>query len=496
LVTLFYAEEDLRGWYTWNRFRHAWEAKGEHFSLASLVPPPVPDEENFALTPIVFTSYGQVMTREGKPIPEEKRDDQFVVRMRMPVTLDYPGPTNCAGDRVKGTLTRLDCWQSHYRELAARTNVFPIPAQPQSPAADVLLALSKYDGVIEELRAACRLPYSRYPINYDSDSPWAIMLPHLAVLKSCAQVLQLRSLAHLQNGKPDKALEDVQLALQLTDKVHTEPILISHLVRMAMVQLMLQPIWEGLAERKWSDAQLAALEAELAKLDFCADYKLGMHCELGFQSDIFRLLGRHPGKLKELEGLVDLSGNKPGLGLPSGFFAYLIPAGWFYQNQYRCARVMEDYQIPLADVSQGTFSPALARRGEAAVTAETKTASPFNRFERLLLPSLNNAARRFAYGQASLNLARTAIALERYRVARGAFPESLDALTPEFIAKVPHDVIGGQPLKYRREADGSYVLYSVGWDEEDDGGEAAFNQDGTVDVQHGDWVWRSAAKAE
>ena len=86
--------------------------------------------------------------------------------------------------------------------------------------------------------------------------------------------------------------------------------------------------------------------------------------------------------------------------------------------------------------------------------------------------------------------------LERYRVARGAFPESLDALTPEFIAKVPHDVIGGQPLKYRREADGSYVLYSVGWDEEDDGGEAAFNQDGTVDVQHGDWVWRSAAKAE
>jgi hypothetical protein len=200
--------------------------------------------------------------------------------------------------------------------------------------------------------------------------------------------------------------------------------------------------------------------------------------------------------VKELEGLVDLSGNKPGLGLPGGFFAYLIPAGWFYQNQYRCARVMEDYQIPLVDVSQGTFSPALARRGEAAVTAETKTASPFNRFERLLLPSLNNAARRFAYGQASLNLARTAIALERYRLAHAAFPESLDALAPQFIAKVPHDVIGGQPMKYRREADGSFVLYSVGWNEKDDDGEAAFNTDGSVDIQNGDWVWRSAAKAE
>lgn len=109
---------------------------------------------------------------------------------------------------------------------------------------------------------------------------------------------------------------------------------------------------------------------------------------------------------------------------------------------------------------------------------------------------LSNAAPKFAYGQASVDLARTALALERYRLARGAFPESLDALAPQFIAKVPHDVIGGEALKYRREADGSFVLYSVGWDEKDDGGEVAFNQDGSVDLQKGDWVWRSQAKAE
>jgi hypothetical protein len=65
------------------------------------------------LTPIAFTSYGQILTREGKLIPAEKRDDHFVVRMRMPIALDYPGPTNCAGDRVKGTFTRLDCWQDY-----------------------------------------------------------------------------------------------------------------------------------------------------------------------------------------------------------------------------------------------------------------------------------------------------------------------------------------------------------------------------------------------
>jgi hypothetical protein len=494
LVALFYAEEDWRGWHAWNQFKHKWEAKGERLNLASVVPPLVPEEQNFALTPIVFTSYGHILTREGKLIPAEKRDGHFVVRMRMPITLDSPGPTNCAGDRVKGTFTRLDGWQGYYRDVAARSNAFPVPAQPRTPAADVLLALSKYDGVIEELRAACRLPYSRYPINYDSESPFMIHLPHLAALKSCAQVLQLRSVAELQIGLADKALDDVRLALQLADKVRDEPLLISHLVRIAMVQLMLQPIWEGLAGHKWSDAQLAALEADLGKLDFPGAWRSSLRGELVAQADEAEYLRHNPEKMEELQGLPNLFGGKSEVRLPSGLVAHLIPAGWFYQNQYRCARMLEDYCAPLADAKRGTFSPDLAKRGEAALAAESS--GLFNVYQRLVLPSLAKAAARFAYAQASVDLARTAMALERYRLARGAFPESLDALTPQFIAQVPHDVIGGEALKYSREPNGSFVLCSIGWNEKDDGDEAAFNPDGSLDFQNGDWVWRSQAKAE
>ncbi len=47
-------------------------------------------------------------------------------------------------------------------------------------------------------------------------------------------------------------------------------------------------------------------------------------------------------------------------------------------------------------------------------------------------------------------MARMAIALERYRLAHGEFPESLDALAPQFMEKIPHDIINGQPLHYRR----------------------------------------------
>ena len=85
-----------------------------------------------------------------------------------------------------------------------------------------------------------QLPYSRFPLEYGKDHPAAILLPHLASVKRCAQVLQLRAIAELQNGQSDKSLADMKLMLRLSDSVRTEPFLISHLVRIAIVNLALQ----------------------------------------------------------------------------------------------------------------------------------------------------------------------------------------------------------------------------------------------------------------
>jgi len=496
LMALFYAEEDWRGWHAWHQFKQQWEAKGEHFDLASLVPPPVPVEQNFAMTPIVFTSYGQFLTRDSKQIPNEQRPTNFVVRMSMEAALNYNDPTNGWGDRTQGRFTSLEAWQSYYRELALKTNVFPIPVQPGSPAADVLLALSIYDPVVAELRAASQLPASRYPLTYDNESPAMILLPHLAPLKQCARALSLRSVAELQNGQPDMARDDIRLGLQLADKLRTEPFLISHLVRIAMVQIMLQPVWEGLAQRQWSDEQLTALEAELEKVGCFGAYQLSVRGEMACQNGEMERLRRHPERLADLQGFSVGDGNNNEPRLPGGWVARLIPCGWFYQNQYRTAKTMATYYQPVVDVVHGTFSPDLARRGDAAVAAEVKSPSPFNMLERMVLPTLGNATKKFAYGQASADQARTAIALERYRLAHGEFPGALDALAPQFIAQLPHDVIGGQSLKYRREADGRFVLYSIGWNGADDGGVIIFKK-GTkpsVDLDQGDWVWEYPKK--
>ncbi len=75
-----------------------------------------------------------------------------------------------------------------------------------------------------------------------------------------------------------------------------------------------------------------------------------------------------------------------------------------------------------------------------------------------------------AKDQTYVDAARVACALERYRLADGQLPEKLEALVPRYLAKIPNDVIDGQPLRYRLESDGNYVIYSIGWNQTDDGG--------------------------
>jgi hypothetical protein len=112
----------------------------------------------------------------------------------------------------------------------------------------------------------------------------------------------------------------------------------------------------------------------------------------------------------------------------------------------------------------------------------------------MVFPAIAPSVKKFAMIQAQVDLARVACALERFRLAHSEYPESLDTLAPQFIEKVPHDIINGQPLHYRRTDDGKFVLYSVGWDEKDDGGKIFLTKNGAVDREKGDWVWQYPLK--
>jgi hypothetical protein len=522
LLALFYAEEDWRGWHAWNKFKHEWEAKGEKFDFKDFVPASVPDGQNFAMAPIWVESMKAVL---GPRNSSKWFGDNYAENGRTNFTdrlaLDIFHQEQTAMPKIeqpkfaswhKSELTDLQSWQNYYRvssftnraELKtpffspakAFTNGFPASPQPQTPAQDVLLALSKYDSTIEELREASKLPYSRFPLYADADHPFDTLLPHLAEFKRCALVLGLRAIAELQNGESEKALADVKLTVELTEKIRTEPFLISHLVRAAILQITLQPIYEGLADHQWSDAQLVELDSELAKLNFLADFELTMRGERAASISTLDFLRRSPKNMVDFA--TDYRNHQSGFERAiADLEAQLVPSSFFYQNELTIARLHQQYFIPMADATAGTVFPAQIK------DLDKKSDQDMNHhywqykiFAKMLMPALTASVKKFTYCQSSVNLTRTAIALERYRLAHGEFPELLDALAPQFIAQIPHDVIGGQPLHYRRTDDGQFILYSVGWNEIDDGGVVVFKKGSSpdVDTDKGDWVWRYPQK--
>ena len=475
LIAILYAEEDWRGKRAWENYKHEWEAKGEKFDWQVFVPASVPDDQNFFTAPI-FTNM-----LDGKIVMNPYHSDGS------PDFRPEKNEVGYLGGEGKTRITNLKTWQVSYRNPtnASLAKEFPIAPQPQTPAADVLLALSKFDSAIEELRQASQRPYANVPIPYEEglSASASTLLPYLANLKRCAQVLQLHAVAELADGQNAKALDDVKLLLYLNNSLRNSPFLISHLVRIAIEAIGLQPIWEGLAEHKWSDEQLVALDAELGKLDFLADYEFAMRGERAFAIASFE----NQRLTREI-----ISGQENGSLVTNSL--RFMPSAYFYQNELAFARMQQQWLLPLVDTNSRIVLPAALQRAEISVHAEQKHYSPYKVQALMLFPAIGRAVEKIAAIQSSIDLARIACALERYRLAHGQYPETLDALAPQFIGKLPHDIINGQPLHYRRTDDGKFLLYSVGWNETDDGGQVAFKKDGSEDREKGDWVWQYPLK--
>ncbi|MGH7975605.1 MAG: hypothetical protein ACREC8_02965, partial [Limisphaerales bacterium] len=170
---------------------------------------------------------------------------------------------------------------------------------------------------------------------------------------------------------------------------------------------------------------------------------------------------------------------------------YFMPAAYFYQNELAIAQMQQQWILPLVDTNSRTISPEKFQQANDVVSAEIKNDhfAPYKVQALMLFPAAGATVRKIAAIQSSIDLARVACALERYHLAHGNYPETLDALAPQFIAKLPHDIIGGKPLHYRRETNGQFILYSIGWDGKDDGGvESNRSRD------EGDWVWQYPQK--
>jgi hypothetical protein len=481
LIGLVSAEETWRGKWAWNKYKRELEAKGEKLDWKDYIPPPVPDDQNFAMTPFLAPLF-DFNPRGGLPRWRDTNGFDRAISLGRDLAILEADITE-RNDPYRISL-RMPDLQSWALCLSGKTNqtLGASSAMTRGEAAAVVLrALAKYDPVLDELRNASRRPYARFNIRYDEESALAILLPHLQVLKCGCSIFALRASAELVLGQTDAAWADIRMAFYLADVLQNDPCLISRLVQAATVQIALHPVWEGLAEHRWSDAQLADIEQRLVRIDLLAGASL--RDERAFDLLVVDQSRQH--------GWIDPEDSSPVLGRA----AFLL-GGFYYQNRLFLARMFQEHFVPVADAASQRVYPSRALPNEAALMAGGF--KPYRVFARILLPEIVSAQSKFAFGQTRVNEAIVACALERYRLANGQYPDTLEPLCPSFLEKMPHDLITGTPLKYHRTPDGQFTLYSVGWNEKDDGGTVALTQDRkpTMDLTQGDWVWQYPARAE
>ena len=498
VVVLFYVVENWRGRYAWKKYRTAAERRGASFDFKTFIPPPVPDGQNFAMTPLLVPLFDY----EAGTHPIVWRNTNGwnrVWRIAAYRHNTWSSSPN-VGDWTRGQRVDLAEWQRYYRnEPDAQTNspgrsprgvrgnsgrtnqppqippedTFPTAARRQSPSADVLLALTKFDAEMHEIELAARRPHSRFPIHYGDG--YNTLLAHLAKLRSFATLFQLRATAELAMTNTDAAFADLQTVFRLADSLKGEPIAISESVRVAMCEQGLQTLWEGMGDHLWSETQLAEVQKQSATLDVEAEFiRVFKAASAVGHLNTEQILQDRRRYARSWDNAL------PGINGKELFELYLrfAPSGWLYQNELVQHRRLDGFVASLEKFgTTGVFAPIPYRPADQTKLYELLVDFPGGFWTNIL--------NQIPLAHAHLNLAEVACALERFHLAHGAYPQTLGELAPQFIARLPNDFMDGQPLRYRRLDDHRFKLYSVALDLKDDGGTFPASADGAT----GDWVW-------
>jgi len=89
---------------------------------------------------------------------------------------------------------------------------------------------------------------------------------------------------------------------------------------------------------------------------------------------------------------------------------------------------------------------------------------------RMLTPAMDKVFVAKLRADATQQMLEIAFALATYRLNKGEYPADLAALPPQYLPKPPNDLFADVPYRYRR-INAGYLLYSVGPNGRDDGGE-------------------------
>jgi hypothetical protein len=473
LIALFYAEEDWRGARAWQAAQAQYKGAGESLDYAKFIPPPIPDNENLAALPL----FALHPPSQKEPYPH-------------PAALEEALRQN----ESIPELPRLGSWQQgespdmnqvHQGVATIYAAVFAGVSSPPS----YLARFEKVYPFIADLRDASVSHVScRFERNYKI-APVARPLSLLTDQIAVTRIITLDAVLALDAHQPEIALADLRTVFTLSSGMRRDPSLVAGLISIGMGSISEEVVAEGLMLHEWNDAQLAQLQLQLDQMDFLSTFGLSIQGETAGN-----LLNLQVVRGNMIHGFlvaplpVDAEGNR------IVRFYLPWPVGWLAEGQSQLVQFGLS-NLATVDAAKHRVYPDRANR-------LVKERERWRFMGRHVLPwdffffemTMGHAefASKCARAQTWVDHSVLACALERYRLGHGHYPSSLDALRPNYCDVIPTDVITGQPYHYRVFPDGSYRIYSVGWNEKDDGGVLAMKTEygrSSINYDEGDWVW-------
>jgi hypothetical protein len=459
-------------------------AKGEKLTLKEITPPPVPDEQNSADTVnqalgLMSSGYNLLpgamkMAAPGKATPGWAQPD---VR-------DYDFKLTNSWDDYR-TIVGADRPGLHMLQV-----------------------------IFERPQLDFHLEYQK---------SFEMSLRHLAPLKQLSQKLSAAMECDLHDGDAASAATNLCVLLALVNGDADERVLISQLVRIAMANIGAADTWDFLQCSNVTDAQLAMIQKNWEQQQFIAPMEKAFWFERASTDETIQKLRASPAEFDKYMGSYggSISGPAPVHG-PSSLQDLLDAArfrigrtmwrlSWSYAEQLQSLQTGQIILETLRDMETNTFYKPDCEMMTTRVTALERTNAVSEIFQRFGFADFGEM---FGFGSALATSVRkvetmevtkgiivTAIALKRFQLANGHLPEKLSKLVPKFLESVPLDAVDGQPLRYRRNADGTFLLYSVGQDGIDDGGDPALLAGATSPSKYWanpkahDWVWPQPATA-
>jgi hypothetical protein len=303
-------------------------------------------------------------------------------------------------------------------------------------------------------------------------------------LRIVAQILAQRAQCYLLLGQPAEALRELTTLHKLDRLNEGKPMtLVAAMIQVAIAGLYCNIIADGLRLQAWQEPQLVELQRQLAEVHLLP--LLGESFDTERAGTCNTLEASTPSELENL--FVGLGGEKPSLWSklmnPTYYLNHAMPRGWIYQNMTAIA-LRNQWIIEASAMTNDLIAPSQIEAASHRVFDKLGRFSPYTFLAGIAIPNYLKAWQTTAHNQTMANQAQLACALEEYRLAHHEYPETLEGLVPVLVQELPLDIVTGGALKYRRLDDG-FLLYSVGWNESDDGGVPGKS------FSDGDWVWAS-----